>query len=134
MGKAVSTIQRFEEIEAWIISRDLSNKIWKISCQGSFEKDFGLRRQINSASGSVMDNIAEGFGRGGTKEFVNFLSYARASNNEVQSQLYRALDRKHIDRSEFQVLQKMSINVSVKISNLMNYLRKSELRCIKFKT
>ena len=129
----MGTFRRFEEIEAWIISRDLANQIWKISSTGTFSRDFGLRNQINSAAGSTMDNIAKGFGRGGTREFVNFLSYARASNSEVQSQLYRALDRKHLNDKEFEQLQNQLIKINVKVSNLMTYLRKSEIRGVKFR-
>ena len=129
----MGTFRRFEEIEAWIISRDLANRIWKVSSTGTFSRDFGLRNQINSAAGSIMDNIAEGFGRGGTREFVNFLSYARASNSEVQSQLYRALDRKHLNDKEFKHLQNQLIEINVKVSNLMTYLRKSEIQGVKFR-
>ena len=129
----MGTFRRFEEIEAWIISRDLADRIWKVSSNGTFRRDFGLRNQINSAAGSIMDNIAEGFGRGGTREFVNFLSYARASNSEVQSQLYRALDRKHLNDKEFEQLQNQLIKINVKVSNLMTYLRKSEIRGVKFR-
>ena len=115
------------------MARDLAEVIWNISSRGTFAKDFGLRKQINSATGSVMDNIAEGFGRGGTKEFINFLSYARASNNEVQSQLYRACDRNHINKGELQALLEQSTSVGVKISNLMTYLRNTSVRGVKFK-
>ncbi len=67
----------------------------------SFFKDFGLRDQINRASGSIMDNIAEGFERGGRKEFIQFLSYAKGSSGEVKSQLYRALDRDTLMKKHF---------------------------------
>lgn len=117
----------------WHASRSLSKAIWGITTKGSFTTDFGLKDQINASSGSTMDNIAEGFGRGGNKEFISFLSYARASNNEVQSQLYRALDRNHIGVDQFKILIKSSIEVGVKINNLMNYLRRSKIRGEKFR-
>ena len=128
----MSTFKRFEEIEAWKISRELERKIWRISTKGSFSKDFGLKDQINRATGSIMDNIAEGFGRGGNREFVNFLSYSRASNDEVRSQLYRAYDRAHIDEKLFNELVELSNSVGVKINNLIVYLRDSNYRGQKF--
>ena len=50
----------------------MSKEIWKASKHGSFSKDYKLKDQINAASGSTMDNIADGFGRAGRAEFVNF--------------------------------------------------------------
>ncbi|MEN0051892.1 MAG: four helix bundle protein, partial [Bacteroidota bacterium] len=82
----MTTFKRFEEIEAWRLARELENKIWKCSNDGTFGKDYGLKNQINRSTGSVMDNIAEGFGRGGNKEFIQFLCISRASNDEVRSQ------------------------------------------------
>lgn len=63
----MATFKKFEDIEAWQQSRELSKKVWKLTCSGTFKDDFGLKQQINKSTGSVMDNIAEGFGRGGNK-------------------------------------------------------------------
>ena len=68
----MATIRRFEDLEAWKKARELAKEVWKLSNQGSFAKDYKLKDQINSACGSTMDNIAEGFGRAGRAEFVNF--------------------------------------------------------------
>ncbi|MBX2927842.1 MAG: four helix bundle protein [Saprospiraceae bacterium] len=78
--------KKIEDIEAWNKARALAKQVWEVSNQGSFVRDFSLKDQINRAAGSVMDNIAEGFGRGGNKEFSNFLSIARGSAQEVKSQ------------------------------------------------
>ena len=129
----MASIKRFEDIEAWVLARQLSNEIWEETNKGTLANDWGLKRQINRASGSIMDNIAEGYGRGGNKEFINFLSIARASNDEVRSQLYRALDRKHIDETKFEQLYKLSVKVGVKINNFMGYLRTTEIKGQKFK-
>ena len=130
----MATFKSFEELEVWKLSRDLCLKIWLISNQGSFYKDFSLKTQINRASGSIMDNIAEGFGRGGNKEFVHFLSIARGSNDEVRSQLYRALDRKHISDLDFTELSQLSKKITSKTSNLITHLNKSNLKSSKFKS
>ena len=129
----MATIKRFEDIEAWELGRQLSVEIWDETNKETLANDWGLKRQINRASGSIMDNIAEGFGRGGNKEFINFLGIARASNDEVRSQLYRTLDRKHIDETNFERLYKLSVKVGVKINNFMEYLRTSEIKGQKFK-
>ena len=92
----MATLKSFEEMEVWKRARLFANEIYKITSIGSFVRDFKLRDQINGSSGSIMDNIAEGFERDGKKEFIQFLSIAKGSAGEVRSQLYRALDRKHI--------------------------------------
>jgi four helix bundle protein len=129
----MSTIQRFEDILAWQRSRALANRVYELTNQGSFVRDFKLRDQINGSSGSIMDNIAEGFERDGTKEFRQFLSISKGSSGEVKSQLYRALDRKHITETEFKELYKESDEVGKMIGGLMRYLNKSEIRGNKFK-
>jgi len=129
----MATIKSFEDVEAWQIAKALSKDIYDLTLEGSFAKDFALRDQINRASGSVMDNIAEGFERGGTKEFIQFLAYAKGSAGEVRSQLYRAHDHGHIDQETFLLLKERISNVSKMISNFMTYLRNSELKGVKFK-
>src|SRR5690606_5076858 len=92
----MATIKEIEDIHAWRKAREFAQKAYKISNQGTFARDFPLKDQLNRSSGSTMDNIAEGFGRGGNREFANFLSYARGSAEESKSQVYRAYDRKYI--------------------------------------
>jgi four helix bundle protein len=128
----MSSIKSFEDIEAWKEARELCGDIFQLTLTGSFSKDYGLRDQINRSSGSVMDNIVEGFERGGTKEFIQFLSYARGSAGEGRSQLYRALDRKYIAENEFGVRKERCLKISKMITNFMIYLRDSEIKGMKF--
>jgi four helix bundle protein len=128
----MATIKCFEEIEAWQLARILCSDIDKITRQGPFAKDFELRNQINRSSGSVMDNIAEGFELGGNKEFVHFLSIAKGSCGEVRSQLYRAFDRNYINNIEFDSLKEKCIVVSKKISGLSKYLQSTDFKGHKF--
>jgi len=107
------------------MARDLSSRIDKVLVAGSFVRDFPLRDQISRASGSIMDNIAEGFDGGSNAEFARFLSYSQRSCNEVQSQLYRALDRKHIDQQEFDELYARAARVRSKIGAFIKYLKRS---------
>ena len=128
----MATIKNFEDAEIWQMARKLALKIWALTKEGTFSKDRSLCNQINAAAGSVMDNIAEGFGRGGNKELKNFLGYARGSNEEVRSQLFRALDRNHIPHDVFKETNEEANKLSTKISNLIEYLKKSEYRGQKF--
>jgi four helix bundle protein len=129
----MSTVKTFEDLEIWKLSRQLCQDIFEITRHDQFSKDFGLKNQINNSSGSVMDNIAEGFEREGTKEFVQFLSIAKASCGECRSQLYRALDRSYITTDEFENISKKTTDLGRKISNLMDYLKKTDIRGNKYK-
>ncbi|MBO9620807.1 MAG: four helix bundle protein, partial [Niabella sp.] len=85
----MSTIKKFEDLEIWQIAEKLSLKIFTESTSGEFSKDFRFKDQIRAASGSIMDNIAEGFERSSRLEFINFLGFAKGSCGEVKSQLHR---------------------------------------------
>lgn len=90
------TIKKFEDLEVWQIARVLCKFVKRVTTKGSFQTDFSLKDQIRRASGSTMDNIAEGHGRGGNREFIQYLSFSNGSANEVKSQLYRAYDYEYI--------------------------------------
>lgn len=124
----MSTFQRFEEIEAWQKARDLTKKIYDITNRGNFARDFAFRDQIRRASVSVMANIAEGYERGGRKEFVQFLSVAKGSVGEVRSHLYVALDQAYCTKGVFDELTALAIEISRMISGLMSYLISSKIR------
>jgi four helix bundle protein len=95
----MATIKRFEDLEIWQEARRLSKIIHKISIETDLKTDFKFREQIKSSSGSVMDNIAEGFERDGTIEFRQFLSIAKGSAGETRSQLYRVFDYGYINQN-----------------------------------
>jgi four helix bundle protein len=128
----MSTFRTFEEIDAWQKARELTRQVYEITTQGAFARDFGLRDQIRRASVSVMSNIAEGHGRRGTKEFLQFLSMSLGSSNEVFSQLYVALDQKYVDEREFRQLTALVQETARMIGGLARYLRTSELKGSKF--
>jgi four helix bundle protein len=107
--------------------------IFEIIETTALKQDFALKNQINSSAGSIMDNIAEGFERGGNKEFVQFLSVAKASCGEARSQAYRLLDRGYISKERFEKLSEQLNNISGKLYGLIEYLRKAEYRGNKFK-
>ena len=129
----MSTIQKFEDLEAWKISREITKEVYGISSNGLFALDFGLRDQIRRASVSIISNIAEGFERDGDKEFVQFLAIAKASAGEVRSQLYVALDQEYISEIEFNSVYQKLVENSRVISGLMKYLQQSDLKGKKFR-
>ncbi len=128
----MTTFRRFEDIDAWQLARKICQRICEITSDGLFSKDFGLKDQINRSSGSIMDNIAEGFERDGNKEFRQFLSIAKGSCGEVKSQLYRALDKHYISEETFKELYDELENVSGKLTRLMKYLSTSNNRGPKY--
>src|SRR5258706_15175932 len=124
----MAKIERFEDLMIWQKARELSRLVCGASRNGAFAKDFGLRDQIRSASISIMSNVAEGFERGGDKEFLQFLSIAKGSCGEVRAQLYVALDLEYISSAQFDVLAQAATEVSQLLSGFMKYLRESTLR------
>jgi four helix bundle protein len=106
----------------------------KLVYETPLAKDFGLRNQMSDSSGSVMDCIAEGFERSGNNEFKNFLIIAKGSNGEYRSQLYRRLDRNHIDKSRFESLYANNITLGSKIMGFIKYLQKSPVKGLRYKS
>jgi len=130
----MATITRFEDLEVWQLARNLADQVFKTYIQSeALSKDYKLKEQINSSSGSAMDNIAEGFERGGRNEFINFLSISKGSMGEVKSQLYRALDRKYISQQQFDSLYNQAEELGKKIGAFIKYLNKSTHKGSKFK-
>jgi four helix bundle protein len=119
----MSRIERFEDIQAWQKARMLVKKVYSVSNSGSFSKDFGLRDQIRRAAVSIMLNIAEGFARKTSREFVQFLVIAHGSAAEVQAALYVALDQEYLAETEFNVLYNLAEETSKMILGFVNYLR-----------
>ena len=125
-------ITKFEQLDVWKISRELSRGVYELTLDEQFSKDYRFVSQIRSSSGSVMENIAEGFCRDGTREFIQFLSIAKGSCGEVQSQLYRAFDCKYIDETTHNDLYTKYEDLIGKLSRLMDYLRNSPYAGTKF--
>ena len=129
----MGTIKKFEELEIWQLARQLCKKVFILTEKEKFRKDFNFKAQIKDSSGSVMDNIAEGFGRGGNKEFIKFLTIAIASCCEVQSQLYRSFDWDYISEDEFKDCYNLADEIINKSGSLITYLNKSEHKGQKYK-
>jgi len=124
----MATIEQVEDIEAWQKARILVNDIYSITSTGPFERDFGLRDQIRRASISIISNIAEGFERGGNKEFIQFLYIAKGSCGEVRTQLYVARGQNYIAEEQFSALSEQTLRISRMLAGFITYLKHSNYK------
>jgi four helix bundle protein len=128
----MASFRTFVDIDAWQTARELTGLVYAATRAGSFAKDFALRDQIRRASVSVMANIAEGFGRGGSGEFIQFLAVAKGSACEVNSHIYVALDQNYITGPEFERLNELAERTVNLIGGLMKYLQQSTIKVAKY--
>ena len=119
-------IERFEDIQAWEVARRLTGEIYRSAKRKGFEKDFGLRDQIQRAAVSIMANIAEGFDGRSTQEFIRFLGYAFRSATEVQSHLYVALDQDYLVKDAFADLYQQAVETKKLINGFIRYLKEAK--------
>ena len=121
----MARIKTFQDLEIWQLAREICRDVYTLFLDTGLRNDFALRNQMDKTIGSVMDNIAEGFERNGNNEFIQYLSIAKASCGELRSQLFRAVNRKHIDKPRLdQLIEKLDLECN-KIGFLINYLLKS---------
>ena len=118
----MAKIQRFEDLIAWQRARELAGNVYMLSRKAKFARDFGLRKQITEAAGSVMHNIAEGLDSGYDPEFARFLKLARRSASEVQSELYLALDAGYVTENELNKAYALAVEVKKLINGMLAYL------------
>ncbi len=129
----MGTFNKFEDIIAWQKERELCRFIHTLTENERFSRDFKLVSQIKALSGSAMDNIAEGFERGGNKEFIQFLFISKGSVGETRSQLYRAIDNSYISDTEFDHTYKLAIEIANLVSGLISHLKTSEYKGEKYR-
>jgi four helix bundle protein len=123
--------RRFEDLIFWQKSRELTKLIYAATRKSDFRKDFGLKEQIQRSCVSVMSNVAEGFGRGGNSEFIQFLFVAKGSLSEVKSQLYVGLDLDYIANSEFKKAYEMTEEISRLINSFIKSLKNGAKKGLK---
>ena len=119
----MSTIKSFEGLIIWQESRKFINDIYKLTKNFPQEELYGLTSQIRRAAISIMSNIAEGFDRRTTKEFIHFLIIARASASEIQNDLYISLDLNYINDEDFKTIYNHAQKIAKLINGLITYLR-----------
>lgn len=125
-------ISRFEDLDIWKLARELYKLVFELTSREPFCKDYRFRDQMRESSGSVSDNIAEGFGRGGNKEFVQFLSVSMGSCSETRNQSYRANDSKYITQEELDKLLELTDHLLRKTANLIKSLKASDHKGVKY--
>ena len=124
-------IKRFEDIEGWQLARQISQQLYQLADSTPLARDFSLKDQMLRSSGSIMDNIAEGFDAGSNREFIRFLQYSKRSCSELQSQLYRCLDQTYLAQTAFQHHYDLVSKTRAKIGAFIQYLTShSDLRTI----
>lgn len=128
-GKAAES---FEELHIYQRARELTNAVYELTRGSAFVQDRGLVDQIRRAAVSVMSNIAEGFERGATAEFIQFLFIAKGSCGEVRAQLQIAADQPHISAGDYTRLNDLCRRISGMISNFIAHLQRSDYRGEKF--
>ncbi len=129
----MATITNFEDLDIWKMARKLCQEVNNIITTTALQNDYKLRDQINASSGSIMDNIAEGFERGGKNEFRQFLSFAKGSCGEFRSQLYRIYDRNYIAKEIFESMRDETLLIGKKIGSFIKYLNDTNYKGIKYK-
>ncbi len=129
----MSTIQKFEDLEIWQLARVLAKDIFLLTQNGKLSKKFSVKDQMGRSSGSIMDNIAEGFGRASRLEFIQFLSISTGSADELKSQLYRCLDKEYISKDIFDTLYEKTNAIYKKINGFIKYLNTTLVKGTKFK-
>ncbi len=120
--------RRFEDLEVWQKARMFCKDVHEVMKESSFSKDYALCNQLNRSSGSVMDNIAEGYERNNNKELIQYLYIAKGSAGEVRSQLYRAFDRNYILKVEFEKLLIDIENISKQLNNFIEYVKNTDMK------
>ena len=129
----MATIEQFEDIEAWQQAQILVKDIYAATGSGRFAGDYSLKDQIRRAAVSIPSNIAEGFERGGNKEFIRFLYIAKGSCGEVRTQLYIARDQDYITQEQFQTLTHQTLRISKMLAGFIAYLQRSTYKGAKYK-
>ena len=129
----MATIEKLQDIEVWRLARTLACEIGELLKEDRFKNEFGIIQQMKNSSGSLMDNIAEGFGRGSKNEFINSLSYSKGSAEELKSQLFRCFDLHLIETDKLNQLETKIDVLIKKIASFIHYLNSTEVKGQKFR-
>jgi four helix bundle protein len=122
----MATVQRFEDLKVWQAARALRSELSTIMRGSQFKHEYELRSQILRAALSVMANIAEGFERSTTKEFIQFLFIAKGSNGELRSHLVALLDDNFISNEQYNELTEKTTAISKQLASFIQYLAQSD--------
>ena len=121
----MATLDSFEQLQVWKDARVFAKAVYELTQAGTLVRDYRLRDQMNDACCSIKSNIAEGFERGGTREFIQFLNISKGSSGEIRSQLYTAFDRGHISEEQLLKLTEHARSLSRQLSSFAAYLART---------
>jgi len=129
----MATIQKFEDLKVWQKARELSQRIYPLTFIEPVCSDFRFKDHVRGSLGSIMDNIAEVFGRGSRLGFITGLNISRGETDELKSQLYRGLDNKYFSNDQFTEFYALADEVTKMNTSLITYLNKSKIKGQRFK-
>lgn len=113
-------IEKFEDIQAWQKAKELTLLVYRVFKEN---RDYRFRDQIQAASVSIMNNIAEGFERKGNKELSLFLYISKGSSGEVRSMLYLAIELSYIKQKDFEEMYNLSLEISKMLAGFINKIQ-----------
>jgi len=119
----MATVEKIEEIVVWQLAIEFTNSVYAITNNPIFNKDFALRDQMRKSAISVPSNIAEGFERNSTNQFIYFLVIAKGSAGELRTQLLIAKNLNYITEKEFKKINTDVLEVSKKLGSFITYLK-----------
>jgi four helix bundle protein len=124
------TYTRFEDIPAWQASIEAARLVFLMTSDRAFAGQGDLANQLQRATLSISNNIAEGFERGTTPDLITFLYYSRGSAGEVRSMLclMEKLDRFTHLKSQISNLKSLIENISRQIRGWADHLQNTEIR------
>ena len=129
----MATVIKFEDLEVWKRARQLNLKVRVIAQNLRKQREFRFADQLSSSSGSIMDNIAEGFERNSRLEFINSLGISKGEIGELKSQLYRCLDHQCVSQTDFKEIYGDAEILAKKIASFIIYLNNTQTKGLKFK-
>jgi four helix bundle protein len=124
----MATLDSFEDLQVWKDAREFAKEVYQLTRAGGLAKDFRLRDQMNDACCSIKSNIAEGFERGSTREYIQFLYISKGSSGEIRSQFYTAFDRGHISEEVLRTMTNKAKALSRQLAGFIAYLSRSNFK------
>lgn len=119
----MAALERFEELEAWQLGRELTRRVYAATEEGGIVRDYHLRNELRRAAVSIPAHIAEGFESNEVTEFAQQLHTAKGTLGELRSYLYSAFDQGYMESKELNELQALATKVGQALSGLLQYLK-----------
>jgi len=120
--EAQRSIKTYRDLQIWQKSMTLVTEVYKISKGFPKDEAYGLTSQIRRCAISIPSNIAEGYGRNSTNEYIHFLRIATGSLYELQTQIEICMNLDYLNRGEFDKLYELSREIERMISSLAGKL------------